>query len=281
MKAGTLPPGAERRRELRRQRRKERLIQAWRLLVLTALAGGLGYVLLRQGWTLTRTEQVEVLGSRQVSREQVIQAAGLKLPLPLLGLAPRALGERLTQALPVEQVRVSRLMLPPRLRIELVDRQAVARAERRTASGMEQGYVDRLGNWMSARQQMGVAPPEVMALQVVGWQERHRPALTRLLEKRTSFGSDLQRIRFDPGGSLWLETTSLGRIRLGPMDGQLERRLAVLQHLRKELPDRIRGRKVQSIDLSDPDQPELGLPAPARPAQPQAAGTQPPPIGAQ
>jgi cell division protein FtsQ len=281
VKAGTLPPGAERRRELRRQRRKERLIQAWRLLVLTALAGGLGYVLLRQGWTLTRTEQVEVLGSRQVSREQVIQAAGLKLPLPLLGLAPRALGERLTQALPVEQVRVSRLMLPPRLRIELVDRQAVARAERRTASGMEQGYVDRLGNWMSARQQMGVAPPEVMALQVVGWQERHRPALTRLLEKRTSFGSDLQRIRFDPGGSLWLETTSLGRIRLGPMDGQLERRLAVLQHLRKELPDRIRGRKVQSIDLSDPDQPELGLPAPARPAQPQAAGTQPPPIGAQ
>ncbi|MFM7677061.1 MAG: cell division protein FtsQ/DivIB [Synechococcus sp.] len=281
MKAGTQSPGAERRRELRRQRRKERLVQAWRLLVLTGLAAGLGYVLLRQGWTLTRTEQVEVLGSRQVSRDQVIQAAGLKLPVPLLTVAPRALGERLAEALPVEQVRVSRLMLPPRLRIDLVDRQAVARAQRRTPRGVEQGYVDRLGNWMSSRQQMGVPAAEVMALQVVGWQERHRAAVARLLEKRSSFGSDLRTIRFEPGGSLWLDTTSLGSIRLGPMDGQLERRLAVLQHLRQELPDRIKGRKLQSIDLSDPEQPELGLPAPPPTAQPKPSGTPAVPIGAQ
>ncbi len=167
-------------------------------------------MLLRQGWTLTRTEQVEVLGSRQVSRDQVIQAAGLTLPLPLLTVEPQALGERLTAALPVEQVRVSRLMLPPRLRIDLVDRQAVARAQRRTPNGVEQGYVDRLGNWMSSRQQMGVPPADVMALQVVGWQERHRAAVARLLEKRSSFGRDLRTIRFEPGGSLWLDTTSLG-----------------------------------------------------------------------
>ncbi|MFM7549754.1 MAG: cell division protein FtsQ, partial [Cyanobacteriota bacterium] len=47
-------------------------------------------------------------------------------------------------------------------------------------------------------------------------------------------------------------------------DGLLVRRLAVLQHLSGELPPRVKGRSVQSIDLSDPDQPELGLPTPSR-----------------
>ncbi|CAK6700243.1 MULTISPECIES: cell division protein FtsQ/DivIB [unclassified Synechococcus] len=283
MKAGSLQPGVERRRELRRQRRQERLRNTWRLLVLSGLTAGLGYVLLRQGWTLTRPDQVEVLGSRQVSREQAIQAAGLRFPQPLLTVHPHALMERLAAALPVEKVQVSRLMLPPRLRINLVDRQAVARAERRTPKGLEQGYVDRLGNWMSARQKIGVPSAEVMGLKVVGWNERHRGSLTQLLENRQAIGPDLRQIRFEPDGSLWLDTASLGRIRLGPMDGQLERRLAVLRHLKEELPAQVKGRRVQSIDLSDPNQPELGLPAPARGASAANApgAPAPVPIGAQ
>ena len=45
-------PGEERRRLLRQQRRRERLRNFWRLLVLIGLSCGLGYALLRQGWTL-------------------------------------------------------------------------------------------------------------------------------------------------------------------------------------------------------------------------------------
>ena len=112
-----LPPGAERRRQLRRQRRNQRLRHLWRLLVFTALAGGLGYGLLRQGWILRGAGQVEVSGSTQVSRDQVIRAAGLSFPQPLLGLQPKRLDEQLRQSLPIERVRVSRLMLPPRLQI--------------------------------------------------------------------------------------------------------------------------------------------------------------------
>ena len=70
-----LPPGAARRRELRLQRRAERLRNLWRFLVFSSLAAGLGTVLLRQGWTLRDPSQLEVSGSALVSREQVIQAA--------------------------------------------------------------------------------------------------------------------------------------------------------------------------------------------------------------
>ncbi len=259
MSDSSLRPGAERRRQLRQERRADRLLNLWRLVVFSAMAGGLGYGLLTQGWTLRSPSQVEVSGSRLVSRDQVIQAAGLSFPQTLLTLQPRQIIQTLSTALPVENVRVSRLMLPPRLRVELIDRSAVARAERRNKDGLEQGYVDRLGNWISLRQNLGVRLEGTQELRVVGWNERHRPALAKVLKERQSFGGKLQEIRFDPEGSLWLSTTDLGPVRLGPADGQLERRLAVAAHLNATLPANLRGRRPQIVDLSDPDQPELSL----------------------
>ena len=259
MSDSSLRPGAERRRQLRQERRADRLLNLWRLVVFSAMAGGLGYGLLTQGWTLRSPSQVEVSGSRLVSRDQVIQAAGLSFPQPLLALQPRQIIQTLSTALPVENVRVSRLMLPPRLRVELIDRSAVARAERRNKDGLEQGYVDRLGNWINLRQNLGVRLEGTQELRVVGWNERHRPALAKVLQERPAFGGKLQEIRFDPEGSLWLSTTDLGPVRLGPADGQLERRLAVAAHLNATLPADLRGRRPQIVDLSDPDQPELSL----------------------
>jgi cell division protein FtsQ len=259
MSDSSLRPGAERRRQLRQERRADRLLNLWRLVVFSAMAGGLGYGLLTQGWTLRSPSQVEVSGSRLVNRDQVIQAAGLSFPQPLLALQPRQIIQTLSTALPVENVRVSRLMLPPRLRVELIDRSAVARAERRNKDGLEQGYVDRLGNWINLRQNLGVRLEGTQELRVVGWNERHRPALAKVLQERPAFGGKLQEIRFDPEGSLWLSTKDLGPVRLGPADGQLERRLAVAAHLNATLPANLRGRRPQIVDLSDPDQPELSL----------------------
>jgi cell division protein FtsQ len=259
MSDSSLRPGAERRRQLRQERRADRLRNLWRLVVFSAMAGGLGYGLLSQGWTLRSPSQVEVSGSRLVSRDQVIQAAGLSFPQPLLALQPRQIIQTLSMALPVENVRVSRLLLPPRLRIELIDRSAVARAERRSQAGLEQGYVDRLGNWISLRQNLGVRLEGTQELRVVGWNERHRQALAKVLKERQAFGGRLQEIRFDPEGSLWLSTADLGPVRLGPADSQLERRLAVAAHLNATLPAGLRGRRPQIVDLSDPDQPELSL----------------------
>lgn len=258
-------PGAERRQQLRLQKRQQRLRQIWQLLVLLSSATGLGYLLLSQGWMLRQPDQVEVLGSSLVSREQVISTGDLHFPTPLLSLQPRQLSSQLKAALPVEKVQITRLMLPPRLRIELTDRQAVARAERHATGGLERGYVDRLGNWISDRQQQGARrPPRNLTLQVRGWQERHRPALATVLAQRERLGSPLREIRFDPAGNLWLRTEGLGQVRLGPPDRQLERRLAVLAHLSQQLPSQLAGRLPQSIDLSNPEQPELGMPqAPA------------------
>jgi cell division protein FtsQ len=284
-----LSPGALRRRQLRQERRAERLRQVWRLVVFSSIATGLGYVLLRQGWNLLSPSQVEVVGSAVVGRSQVIEAAGLQFPTPLLGLSPRDLGAELSAALPVEKVRVSRLMLPPRLRVELTDREAVARAQRRLPSGLEMGYVDRLGSWISVHQSGGVRIKGSTQLIVKGWNERHRPALSLVLANRERIGPTLTEIRFAPDGSLWLVTTNLGNLRLGPVDGRLQERLEVAAHLVHTLPSslppsllaRDRGNPAQLIDLSDPDQPELSLSGPVKTGAMPQPGSAPVPRGAQ
>jgi cell division protein FtsQ len=270
------PRTAERRRQLRQQRRQERLKNLWRILVLGGSAAGLGWLLLREGWVVAGPGQVEVVGSRQVSREQVIREGQLRFPLPLLGLSPQQLRSQLAAALPVERVQVSRLMLPPRLRIELTDREAVAQAQRRTGKGQELGYVDRLGHWMSSRQQRSGSATTAPQVRVIGWQERLRQPLALVLAKRDQLGSRLEEVRFEPNGSLGLRTAALGTVHLGPPDERLPRRLEVLQHLSERLPQQLQRLKVQSIDLSDPEKPELGLPgqkaAPVASAQRSAGG---------
>ena len=254
----------ERRQQLRQERRRERLRHLWRLLVLSGTATGLGWLLLREGWVLRSPSQIEVLGSQQVNRDQVIREGELRLPLQLLSLRPHDLAQRLSAGLPVEQVQVSRLMLPPRLRINLVDREAVAQAERRTGKGSERGYVDRLGNWMTSRQQQGGRQLKTPQVLVLGWQERLRASLARVLAAQDQLGSTLQQVRFEANGSLWLRTAALGDVHLGLPDERLQRRIDVLRHLSSHLPQQVKAVQVQSIDLSDPEQPELGLPGKAR-----------------
>jgi cell division protein FtsQ len=181
-------------------------------------------------------------------------------------------------------VSVSRLMLPPRLRIELVDREAVARAERHTSQGIERGYVDRLGYWIVNRPDNGIRIKGNFSLKVVGWNERHRPALKMLLAERKRLGSGLREVRFDPAGRIWLETAELGPIRLGPGDEQLPRRLEVAKTLMDSLPARMKGRQPRLIDLSDPEQPELSFSAASAPAphslSPERGDQAPPPARA-
>lgn len=235
------------------------------MLVLLGLSAGLGTLLLRQGWTLSSAEQVEVQGSRNVSREQVISAAGLSFPQPLLSLEPRRLATELQATLPVEQVRVSRWMAPPRLRVELVDREPVARAQRRGPDGVEHGFVDRHGQWMSARQGQGLTSVSGEGLQVLGWQQRHRPALNLMLQSSERLRADLRQVRFEPDGSLSVQSTSLGIVRLGPPDARLARRLEVLEHLITTLPPHLQGKPLQAIDLTEPEQPELAVAQPPKP----------------
>ena len=137
-----------RRRELRRQRRQTLLLQLWRFVAMLILSGGFSWILLRHGWTLRSREAVILTGGAALETNQVIEAAKLRFPSPLLEVGPRELEQQLVGALPVHSAHVQRRMFPARLVISLKPEIPIARAERRGPAGRERGLLNAAGGWI-------------------------------------------------------------------------------------------------------------------------------------
>lgn len=256
-----LPPNIERRRRLRQEKQRERLIQAWRLLVYAGSTTALAWILLSSGWNLRSIDQVRVSGSNRVGPESVVQAAGLRFPLSLLSLQPGNLERRLMDELPVQSVSIHRRLLPPGLEIKLLDRRPIAAATRNAAGGIESGMVDRQGFWMPMTAALAEETSE-SDVRVQGWTLASRVTIAKLLEKRDELGSPLQVVLVAPDGDISVRMASLGLVKLGSNAALLDQQINTMIELTRSLPPQLRGQKDSTIDLSDPSKPELQMPPP-------------------
>ena len=256
----TVSPQLERRRELRRRRRRQLQVQSWRVLLLVMLSAGLGWILLRHGWTVEGINQVIVSGDSGLSRKQVVKASGLSFPKPLLDISPAVLGQNLAKKLPVREVRVSRRLLPARLEIDLIRLIPVARAFRKRGSVTEQGLVDAEGQWIPVS---SASPKPLTTILIRGWNVKQRAQVAELLRQHERLNDTLKTINLQPGGAISLDTTSLGSIELGRDAERLNDQIDAIVELNKTLPAHLLGRGKGgkgSLDLSNPDRPELLLP---------------------
>ena len=97
---------------------------------------------------------------------------------------------------------------------------------------------------------------------VRGWNGPQRGQVAALLKQRNRFEGMLKAIVFHPDGNISLITTELGRIDLGGEPALLNAQIKTILHLKNTLPEHLRQAHHSSLDLSNPDRPELQLPAP-------------------
>ena len=259
---GPLPPGVERRRRLRQERRQERLIQLWRLVFFLLTATGLSWLLLTLGWSLRSASQIQISGSQRMDETVVVNAAGLSFPQSLLSLEPGEIETKLMQELPVQEVSVQRRLLPPGLNIQLVERRPVAAATRMCPKGIERGMVDREAQWMPMDMaKQGEKPAS--AVKIEGWISSRRAVIARILQEQDRLGRPLKTIVVEPAGGINLRIETLGLVYLGANDALLDQQFKTIAQLNQSLPPGLRGSTSEGLDLSDPGQPELKLrPAP-------------------
>lgn len=256
-----LPPNIERRRRLRQEKLRERIIQAWRILFFAGSTTALAWILLSSGWNLRSIDQIRVSGSDRVGAESVVEAGDLRFPIPLLSLQPGNLERLLMDELPVQSVSIHRRLLPPGLEIKLMDRRPIAAATRNAAGGIERGMVDREGFWMPMTAALAEETPE-SDVRVQGWTLTRRATIAKLLEKRDQLGSPLQVVLVAPDGDLSVRMASLGLVKLGSNAALLDQQINTVIELTRSLPPQLRGQNDSTIDLSDPSKPELQLPPP-------------------
>ena len=110
-----LSPQLARRRELRQRKRRELAVQTWRVVICLLLGSGLGWLLLRHGWTIDSIDNIVISGDSGLRAEQVAQAGQLSFPQPLFQLSPAELERQLLRDLPVKSATVERRLHPARI----------------------------------------------------------------------------------------------------------------------------------------------------------------------
>ncbi|MGB1416392.1 MAG: cell division protein FtsQ/DivIB [Synechococcus sp.] len=251
-----LSPQLERRRALRRDKRRALSIQIWRCLVLLSTTTVLGWSLLRFGWNLEGSDAIVIRGDVGLDPALVAKIGGFQFPHPLLDISPHALEQRLLQDLPVQSVRIERRVFPARLELDLKARIPIAAAIQRRGAQTTQGLVDAQANWIDLHADIPQRQPTSSVL-VDGWSETRRPFIAELLGQKDRLGSDLQRIVLEPDGQALLQTSRLGTIRLGADPALLQQQINAIQQLNQSIPSHLLRGRQGSIDLSNPEKPEI------------------------
>ena len=261
-----LSPQLARRRELRQRKRRELAVQTWRVVICLVFGSGLGWLLLRHGWTMDNIDRIVISGDSGLNAEQVAQSGQLSFPQPLFQVSPADLERQLLRDLPVQSASVERRLYPARIEVHLLRQTPVARATRQQAGLRERGMVDADGRWipLSANSSM---PMPLSAITVHGWRLSQRLAIAKLLQDRDRFQGKLQTITVHPDGGISLRTSNTGRIDLGQDRGRLNEQIDAIVQLRRTLPHQLLKPNQGYLDLRNPDRPELQLPVISVPAE--------------
>jgi cell division protein FtsQ len=153
-------------------------------------------------------------------------------------------------------------MLPARLVISLKPEIPVAKAVRQGPFGRERGLLNAEGQWIPLSDAL---PEPLTEIMVRGWNDQQRSQIAALLQQRDRFEGRLKAIVLHPDGNVSLITTALGQIDLGGEPALLNAQIETIVHLNKTLPKQLRQAHQSSLDLSNPDRPELQLPTPPAP----------------
>ena len=261
-----LSPQLARRRELRQRKRRELAVQTWRVVICLVFGSGLGWLLLRHGWTMDNIDRIVISGDSGLNAEQVAQSGQLSFPQPLFQVSPADLERQLLRDLPVQSASVERRLYPARIEVHLLRQTPVARATRQQAGLRERGMIDADGRWipLSANSSM---PMPLSAITVHGWRLSQRLAIAKLLQDRDRFQGKLQTITVHPDGGISLRTSNTGRIELGQDRGRLNEQIDAIVQLRRTLPPQLLKPNQGYLDLRNPDRPELQLPVISVPAE--------------
>ncbi|XDE64129.1 cell division protein FtsQ/DivIB [Arthrospira platensis BEA 1257B] len=170
-----------RRRQLRRQRRLKLVRVIWQVLAVGGISGGVFWGISQPIWLIKEAEQVEIKGNQLLSQHNIRSHLPLSYPQSVWQIQPSAIQQALIDNAPISEAIVIRQVFPPRLTIEVTEREPVAIAQPpigTTTPGTEAivGWLDAEGSWMplssyTELEQTGQLPN----LRVIGNFEMYRP----------------------------------------------------------------------------------------------------------
>ncbi len=251
-------PREERRQKIISEKRKYNLLIAWQLAVLTFTSFTLGWLFIKNGWESIDLRDIQIKGNKYISANQINIVTKHLFPNELIKINPLIIKRLLLKELPIEKISVSRILIPPRLEINLKERQPVAFAQRRNSNVIENGLIDKDGVWMPLEIYQKPFRPK-SSIYIEGWTLNHQKIIAKVLKQKDDLGSPLKKIMIDANGELSIKTRDFAKVQLGTNFNSIGVQIKTIGHLSKNLPNSFMNVPGTVIDMRNPSKPEIKL----------------------
>ena len=201
-------------------------------------------------------KDIRISGSKLFSQDDLVNNSSLKLPTRLILIKTNLIEKELKQNLSLKNVSVNREIFPFGLRVKVNPRTPVAFGERVLNDEKILGFIDKYGIFI--KRQNAVENNLIkLKIQVFGWEEKYKKALSEIFIAQNNYEFELVKITFSPNGFLTIEEKDLKTIFLGFNPNLINYQLQVINNLKKEFKKNNFSEKIDNIDLTDPNKPKI------------------------
>ena len=201
-------------------------------------------------------QDIRISGSKLLTHNDVANISTLKFPTRLIFIQTNLLEKELRQNLSLKNVSVSRQIFPFGLKVQVKTRTPIAYGERILNGEKISGFIDKDGIFIN-KQNVEEIDLSSLNIQIFGWKERFKETLSEILIARENYKFEIVKITFSPNGFLTLEERNLTTIFLGFDPNVINYQLQIINNLKKEFKKNNFYEKIDSIDLTDPNNPKI------------------------
>ena len=201
-------------------------------------------------------QNIRIAGSELFSGNDVVDNSSLKFPIRLIFINTSYLEKELKQNLSLKNVSVSRQILPFGLKVYLETRTPVAFGERILNNEKIIGFIDEDGIFINKKNADNINLSEINT-KVFGWNEKFKKILSEIFLAQDNSDFEIVKITFSPNGFLTVEEKDLKTIFLGFNNNLINYQLQIINNLKSEFKKNNFSKKIDNIDLTDPDKPKI------------------------
>ena len=201
-------------------------------------------------------QDIRISGSELFSQKDVVNNTSLKFPIRLIFIKTNFLENELKQNLSLKNVSVSRQLFPFGLKVDVKTRIPIAYGVRTLNNKKVLGFIDKYGIFIDEQNADNINFNKIN-IKVFGWEEKFKKILSKILIAQDNYEFELVKIDFSPNGFLSLEEKDLKTLLLGFNPNLINYQLQIINNLKIEFKKNNFPKKLDNIDLTDPNKPKI------------------------
>ena len=201
-------------------------------------------------------QDIRISGSELFSQNDLVKNSSLDFPIRLIFVETNLLEKELKQNLSLKYVSVNRELFPFGLKVYITSRSPMAYGERILNDEIILGFIDKDGIFIN-KQNVDEKHLNTITIKVYGWKEKFKKILSDIFIAIDNYELEIVKISFSSDGFLTIEEKDLNTIFLGLRPNLINYQLQIINNLKNEFKKSSFSKKIDSIDLTNPDKPKI------------------------